>query len=482
MAYRTSEQRIQLEDWWLDEPCRKYPYWGIKWYDNTAKQTRRVPARPKHDPKGHIREVTDVGRTAAYEALMSFVVKAKRERAESSVPSCNVPQPVQQHDISVLQALLYYGAGRGGVIVNKGKIKTTMKLVTRVWGDPTCRQLNTGMQEKLIAHLRAKNRTDRTIVDRLKMIWTSMYYARDKLSLAPDAIPPRLVGKKWDNPAKLRKRNVKLTDSQIVDMFVAAADPTTPEYIWRWLIIQVGAVCRPSAPLVVRRSNFDAEVGNLILLETGAVQEENKGKATIRCCPTLKGFMQHWSTQPPTVGLYREDGPFGSDPLLILDDGGEPITDLSFHKYLAEKAKVVLPKGTDSYIWRHTLITWLARHKVPEEQRKFMAGHRIADGSHGEYIHFEPAYLKEAVDAIEMLFAMVAPKLPRGFRSLVPPAMVDSLEEQPQPVNVGQSHIHMLRRASYLVENRGYSVAEFSEILNGIKHTSIEVEVACGDS
>lgn len=477
MAYRTSEQRIQLEDWWLDEPTEKYPYWGIKWYDNAAKQTRRVPARPKHDPKGHIRGVTDADRSTAYEALMSFVVKAKRERAESPTPSCNVSQPVQQHDISVLQALLYYGAGRGGVIVNKGKVKTTMKLVTRVWGDPTCRQLNTDMQEKLIAHLRAKNRTDRTIVDRLKMIWTAMYYARDKLSLAPDAVPPRLTGKKWDNPAKLRTRNVKLTDSQIVDMFVAAADPTTPEYIWRWLIIQVGAVCRPSAPLVVRRSNFDAEVGNLDLLETGAVQEDNKGKATIRCCPTLRGFLQQWSTEE-----VQTDGALDCDPLLIRSNNGKPITDLGFHKYLAEKAKVVLPKGTDSYIWRHTLITWLARHRVPEEQRKFMAGHRIADGSHGVYIHFEPAYMKEAVDAIEMLFAMVASKIPRGFRSLLPPVMVDSLEEQPAHVDVGQSYIHMLRNSSYLVANRGYSVADFSAILNGIKATSIAVEVSCGDS
>lgn len=494
MAYKSKRARIEIGRLFLNEPTRKYPYWRICWYDAGSEQTRGVPARPKDDPKGHIVDVTTEDRDAAHKSMLRFAAK----HPELAVPeksndlgaiAASGQTTTAANDLSVLQCLLMYDASqevrreakrkkrKRKEATNINKPRTTMKLVARVLGDPTCRQMTPSAQAKIIAHLRAKGRSDRTIVDRLKLIWTAMLYARDRELVVPEAIPPRLPGRSWEPPARLRKRNTKLTDDQIVKMFTAAADLATPEYIWRWLIIQVGAVCRPSAPLEVDAGYVDWEVGNLVLLEEDDVQEDNKRKATIRCCPTLLGWLKTWALEERQVGHA---------PQFIRTATGKALDDTGFHKALAAKAGVVLPKGTDAYIWRHTLITWLARHGVPDEQRKFMAGHRIADGSHGDYIHFEPDYLKEAVEAIEALFRMVDSKLPPGGRRLVSPVALQEqgamLDNQPVPEreDVGQSYIRMLRRSSYLVENRGYSVADFSEILNGIKCNRILLESPAG--
>src|SRR4051812_38984837 len=195
MAYRSKQPRVQLEDWWLIEPTTKYPYWCIGWYDSSAEQTRSIPARPENAPKGHIRGLTNEARGDAYRALLLHVVQAKKARAATPIvvaAGMTETKSVPNEDLSVVQALMFYEAGRGATIKNRGKIPTTMKLVARVLGDPTCRQLTPSVQERLIAHLRAKGRSDRTVLDRLKMIWTAMYTARDKELLSSASIPARL--------------------------------------------------------------------------------------------------------------------------------------------------------------------------------------------------------------------------------------------------------------------------------------------------
>ncbi len=82
----------------------------------------------------------------------------------------------------------------------------------------------------------------------------------------------------------------------------------------------------------------------------------------------------------------------------------------------------------------------MARLGVPEEQRKFAMGQKIAAGAHGFYMHFEPAYMAEACAAIETIYQVIAGKMQNRTRDLLrPPSMAGpgvgepELADQPLP-------------------------------------------------
>ncbi len=65
-------------------------------------------------------------------------------------------------------------------------------------------------------------------------------------------------------------------------------------------------------------------------------------------------------------------------------------------------------QGASPKTLRHTMLTWLARHGVPKEQREMLAGHRAQGTTSRNYEHLSPSYLQEAIAAVDEFFDALA--------------------------------------------------------------------------
>ena len=57
---------------------------------------------------------------------------------------------------------------------------------------------------------------------------------------------------------------------------------------------------------------------------------------------------------------------------------------------------------------RHTMLTWLARRGVPQEQRQMLAGHSPQGTTSKNYEHLSPDYLDAAIREVDAFFVELA--------------------------------------------------------------------------
>lgn len=455
MGHIERKTRITSGGFWLDPPLPKYPYWGIKWYDAAAGQTRRIAARRIDDEgkiiegrEGLIRATGEREQLLAREALarhaeanpqvlrrevlvhpsaaLSFALtpeSAELLGAQAAAMKAAAPAKklVAQEDLALLACMVHYKA------VKAPKIKATtvhdaLRNVQDIWGNPMVSELDDGMQDIFVERLRAQGISDWTILTRLKCIWATLRYCARKKYLQARAIPTRVAANQWDPPAHLPNRNAKLTEEQLVRLFDAAADMES-DHAWRYLILAVASVGRPLAPceVTVQNIDFEAQTLSLLEIEKRGVQS-HKRKATVRACPTLMMWLDRWA---------REVKPTGHEPQFITYQGNR-LRSMHFFRALCAKAGVQVPNKAGAYVIRHTMGTWMARCGVPEEERKFMMGQKVAEGSHGFYMHFDPSYLLKAATAIEQLFQLIGARMTSGARKLLAESAATAVIEAPR--------------------------------------------------
>lgn len=533
--------RVETDDgrFYLSPPNRKKPFWKIGWYDRDTNQSKSVAARPRTAPRGFIRGYTPEDLDLAYEALLahelncpappvgdtdSSNVRAELRQVLSQLDGELTPEKIAEHtertlanqpkakkqvekappnaDLPVLTCLTLYRAGRGKHMKSKSIIVDCMAMITEQCGrDVTCRQMDDDRQATIVAALRKRRAegddclSDWTILTRMKCVWSAMRYCVRKKKLEEAAVPPRTPANLWEPKAHLPSRKGKLSDEQKVELLIAA---DRHDHWWDSLVAWEGLVCRPKAIFSVREENvmLADRLVDLLEVEQEGVQDEHKRKATVKLGPTITRWFTYW--------IARKRASQDKDPELITYQG-ERIRSLKFHVTLAKHANVRMPKHMGAYIYRHGGATEMAVNGVPEAQRKYLMGQKVAEGAHGFYMQFEPEYQREAAAVLEARYVRLQRLLDKRCRELgirlrhhllFPPgfereraewdrtenetlAREQSVElglcvDQPEPEEAPQHWMHMLRHGTYQVDARGYSVARFLKNLKEINGCSVK--------
>lgn len=206
-----------------------------------------------------------------------------------------------------------------------------------------------------------------------------------------------------DVPAhhKAPARDRVLSTHEIGHMLDLCVGRPEREHLIRFIILELGTAGRPQAILELTDKNLDLE-NNLIDLGGGKI---------------------HRRKRRPVVPIARHVRPWveGIEGKLI-----------RYRVPIAEKKRT--PDGPTHYeretksiktVWnavcrearienatpktlRHTMLTWLARRGVPQEQRQMLAGHSPQGTTSKNYEHLSPDYLDAAIREVDAYFVELA--------------------------------------------------------------------------
>ena len=380
-----SKAEHRIGKFYLSEPG-KYADYGICWYDNASRQTRRLPTR-----------TADLEQ--AIEALTRHHIAHTQELKK---------------DEPVADALLRYYEKYAKHLPSEDTARRAMLDANECWGAALVSEISSARQKELVVKLRERGVSEDTIVRWFGVIWAAFNYAIEHEHLHEDSVKPKISKRHWPPRTQMRKRRSASPSKRqlAVEEIAALFDATEGhENGFRYLVLALGTGGRPESLIDLTQAQLIGEAGVLDLNPPGRIQNK-KYRPTIPMCPTLGFWLQRWTPLTPQ-GHY-------------LGFKGERIATDNFFRTYIRKAKT--PRCSP-YTLRHTIFSWLALHKVDRWERKRFMGHKRPDGgSTDDYTHYDPTYLRSASDAIQKLFEAVAPLTRVNILGRV-------LDEQPAPMD-----------------------------------------------
>jgi integrase len=123
-------------------------------------------------------------------------------------------------------------------------------------------------------------------------------------------------------------------------------------------------------------------------------RQNKKRWAIVPICPTLAAELATWERNGEHVVSHNGRG-------------------LTSNQHFDNLQKAAGVSG-GAHVIRYTVRTWLAEHGVPDSDADMFMGHK-GSGSHrgARYTHRNPEYLNSVKQALEALFAAIAPHLTR---------------------------------------------------------------------
>lgn len=363
---RKGDRLYTVGDFWLVPPDEKYTDYGTKWYDKSARQTRRV----------------GTGKTDLEDAKDELKAHALKHGDG------------QHKDELVLQTLERYYLAYAVNLPTGKSVKQTIKFVMLYWPEQMASAIDADTQKRFITKLRDYGLSEDTIGRYFNNIFAAIRYAMQFKHLKFKVTPVRLGKRHWGvrTQARMRKSTKaakrQLSPQEWGALFDAALEKG--DHCVRYLITAIGTHARPAAILELTGAQIDAQHGTIDLNPAGR-EQNNKHRPIIPMARTLAAWVSSWAPGPGD---------------LVITENGGPVA-LKQIRTLIEHARIgpCVP-----YTFRHSVASWLSAQAIDRWERKSFMGHTVVDGGKtDDYTHYDPRYLRNAAEAIERLYEAIAP-------------------------------------------------------------------------
>ena len=180
----------------------------------------------------------------------------------------------------------------------------------------------------------------------------------------------------------------------------ACLDRSEREHLIAFIVIELGAAGRPQAVLELIDKNVDLK-NNLINLNAAGKVHLRKRRPVARaadsaaCSPLGVGYRTQ-AYQVSRADRGTQPDPWWTCPFRA----GYAIGENRLNRRMRRSGGV----GATPKTLRHTMLTWLARRGVPNEQRMALAWHAAQDTTARNYEHLSPDYLVAAIREVDTFF------------------------------------------------------------------------------
>jgi len=346
---RYAKHEFQVGEWWLSQRSGS-PAWYAACYDAEAQRTRRV----------------SLG-TDDFEQAQQRLVERYLEQHR--------PQNAPAETVALADILLNYYKTHGSQARSGGSVRTSCGYWVDFFGEASIAEATKPLRlEAFIAHLGAQEFSTAYIQRILGVGKAALQRAwrRGEIAGAP-YIPSVKVdyGEPLGRPLKIAELARLLREA--------------PDHLRLMLMILIGTACRPEAALELSGSQLDFDDRLIDLNPRGRAQ-------TKKFRPVVK--------MPDALAVVLANAPSGR----LVTFQGRPVKKIN-KAWRGMRAAAALDEEVNPYSIRHTVARWMRQNGVPAWEVAAQLGHKSRDFRTTElYAAFDPAYLQNAVGAINLLF------------------------------------------------------------------------------
>jgi integrase len=346
---RYSKREFQIGEWWLSQRGGS-PAWYATVYDAAAKRSRRI----------------SLG-TDDFE-------QARQRLLERYLDECR-PQQAPAEAVALADIVLDYYKKHGSEARSAVSIRKSCAYWVEFFADASIAEATKPPRlDAFIAHLTAQGHAI-AYVQRILGVGKAALrraWQRGEIASAP-YIPSVKVeyGEPLGRPLKVPELAALLT--------------AAPDHLRLMLMILIGTACRPEAALELTGAQLDFE-DRLIDLNPRGRAQTKKFRPVVKMPDALATTLRH----APQVDL--------------ITFRGQPIAKVN-KAWRGLREAAGLEGDVNPYSVRHTVARWMRQHAVPAWEVAAQLGHKSRDYRTTElYAAFDPAYLTNAVCAIDGLF------------------------------------------------------------------------------
>jgi integrase len=346
---RYTKHSFQVGEWWLSQRSGS-PAWYATCYDAAAQRTRRV----------------SLGTDDFEQARQSLLERYLEQHRPQSAPA---------EEVALADVLLDYYKSHGSQARSAGSVRTSCGYWVDFFGESSIAEATRPPQlEAFIAHLTGQGFATAYIQRILGVGKAALQRAwrRGEIAGAP-YIPSVKVdyGEPLGRPLKIAELARLLREA--------------PDHLRLMLMILIGTACRPEAALELTGAQLDFDDRLIDLNPRGRAQ-------TKKFRPVVK--------MPETLASVLANAPSGR----LVTFQGRPVKKIS-KAWRGMRQAAELDEEVNPYSIRHTVARWMRQNGVPAWEVAAQLGHKSRDYRTTElYAAFDPAYLQNAVRAIDLLF------------------------------------------------------------------------------
>jgi integrase len=346
---RYSKHEFQVGDWWLSQRDGS-PAWYATFYDAAAKRSRRISLGTDHFEQ-------------ARQRLLERYLDEHR------------PQQAPAETVALADIVLDYHKKHGSEARSAVSIRKSCAYWVEFFGDASIAEATKPPRlDAFIAYLTAQGHAT-AYVQRILGVGKAALrraWQRGEIASAP-YIPSIKVeyGEPLGRPLKVPELAALLT--------------AAPNHLRLMLMILIGTACRPEAALQLTGAQLDFE-DRLIDLNPRGRAQTKKFRPVVKMPDALA-----------TTLLHASEG-------RLITFRGQPVIKIN-KAWRGMREAAGLESDVNPYSVRHTVARWMRQHGVPAWEVAAQLGHKSRDYRTTElYAAFDPAYLTNAVRAIDGLF------------------------------------------------------------------------------
>lgn len=213
-------------------------------------------------------------------------------------------------------------------------------------------------------------------------VWTELNHLRIVMNWAVKArhIPAAVY---VELPKKPAPRDRRLTKAEAIRL-QAAADPA---HVKLAITLMLGTAARKGAILDLTWDRVDFKAGLITYADAGD-DGLRKGRATVRMNSMVRRGLE--KAKKAATSPY------------VIEWGGKKVGSIKRGFAASVKAAGLAGKGVTPHVLRHTAATLMAEAGRPMEEIAAVLGHSDSTITERVYAKFNPAYLKESTDALDL--------------------------------------------------------------------------------
>ncbi len=361
MPKSTTRERYQIGDSWLSQQNRSKA-WCRTWYDAKARQTKRSSLGTQDFEE-------------AKEKLTDWFVIEQTKTSEAS------------EDVLLAEVIARYWERHGQHLASSYRTRTALDYWLEFYGEITVAEL-TGIEKQEGFHvwLKDKGMKASTVARVITAGKAAINFAwkRGEIASVPYIVP---IKKSEQGPSEPRGRPLEI--EEIAALFEASNNPN----FHMFLIFMIATAGRPDAIKDLTLDRLDVK-NRLIILNPADRPQTTKYRPTLRMPENIVRLVERLKSEHPPETYVIGLGPQKMNNIRT--------------SWRGARARAGLDKQVNPYSIRHTMARWMRKEGVSAWEVSAQLGHKRSDLSITEiYAPYDPTYLNEAVEAIDMLFAKI---------------------------------------------------------------------------
>ena len=366
----SGNRKAQLGRFWLSQRPRS-PFFYITWFDNAAKQTKRIS--------------TGTGDLRVAELKLAEHVTLQAELRD-----------VTPEKMPLATVLLRYWDEHGKHLASSDTAKPALRMWSEFWGEALVSDLTVKRQEQFLAWLKAKGFKN-SYVSRVLVVGRAALnraWKRQEITSAPFIID--------EKDRSDEEEAYRMTKAQMAKLIIGARDKQP--HLFMFIILSLNTLGRPGAILDLGPDQVDL-TSRLIDLNPRGKRRTKKGRPVVPITQTILPFLANGVPifEHPLSAHGKAVQRADKLPARYVNWCGKPIACIrkSFTKLVADLG---LPSDITPYSLRHTMATELRARGVPWEEIKGMLGHKMP-GVTEKYAKYGADYLGAGSAAIDDYFS-----------------------------------------------------------------------------